>query len=370
MVDKDGAEEDEDGSYDRLEGEEHTSDQLPPLPAADFDPTVYLRECGVGDDVFGDLGKMANSTRQCGYTLLPPDYTISPDEVATAMAVIASDARIFAPDVRSQVGELKNQALVLPEFASAFTLPPSRRRGTISVSGIGRKPGCARWTKRICRGRYETSSSSKSMSPSSFRSSVRSGPLTSVPDTPLFAHEGKGETDVRFGQGVAAASKQSLKKGFAAVMKAPTDPSYQEYEPGDDDSSSPGWADSLTAGQRAIAYRDIFESIITDISLSKTVAPELDVGVLHTDLREFGRSVLHAVTINVLHFFGMPEAWLKWFTTYLRVRSRDSSGAISIAERGTPFGLRRIHARERATPHPPRHRRCQQGRSGDAPLPQ
>jgi len=86
-------------------------------------------------------------------------------------------------------------------------------------------------------------------------------------------------------------------------------------------------------------YTDVFRHLRTDIALIQTIAPTDDLVVLHSDLKNFGPSVPHRITLEVLSFFGLPQEWLSWFERYLKLPQLDSSSRSTTATCGSPFGL-------------------------------
>ncbi|KZV65571.1 hypothetical protein PENSPDRAFT_638139 [Peniophora sp. CONT] len=60
--------------------------------------------------------------------------------------------------------------------------------------------------------------------------------------------------------------------------------------------------------------------------------------VLTTDLRWFGPSLSHETILTVMKFLGLPEPWLSFLNTFLRMPLRFGPDApVRVRERGTPF---------------------------------
>jgi len=105
------------------------------------------------------------------------------------------------------------------------------------------------------------------------------------------------------------------------------------------------WTAGVFAQRPALLFSEIYRLITLDIQLlratSDTESPTESVATfMHADLRDFGASVPHSVTLSVLEFFGLPPQWLAWFRTFLRIPLVPRSGSTpTMSERGTPFGL-------------------------------
>lgn len=158
-----------DSAYDLVE-DSSSSGTSSPIPTSTFIPIEYLRQNGTSEDLTVELGRLAERTRQYGLEVLMPTYSLSADQVEQAMGIIAADARVYSHDVRAQLRELKDQAMVVKELTSAFT----------SAWHDVANWDFPKYYKNTCLARCELSSSSTSPLPSFCKLLEHSGQHISV----------------------------------------------------------------------------------------------------------------------------------------------------------------------------------------------
>jgi hypothetical protein len=340
-------------------------------PISDFLPLDFLKSHGVNDGLLGEFEQLAIETRQYGLQLLQADLVIDPTDVKRAIESIASDARMASPEVRRQLKELSTLSPVVKEMAEAFTVarrnlpewrwPPAGIRSDLQKHLSGKERAfltidtteaifletisqqwSTHFTTRLAKIRT-TSYWPKTYSLQGLETS-KEKELESMLNMLETSKDDEPDLHITRGQGIADTGADRSSERFIAAMRSGSYGSYSNVpmatSPNEKAATGSGWGGVIDASRTAASHSDVFRYLRADIAFTKTVAPAADMCILHSDLENFGPSVPHKVTLDVLRFFGMPSVWLSWFECYLRVPLLDSaSGTITTATCGSPFGL-------------------------------
>ncbi|GHJ90480.1 hypothetical protein NliqN6_6882 [Naganishia liquefaciens] len=339
---------------------------LPPLPPQNFDPEAYLTSQNARPELLEGVAALRRRATTFGQGQLK--CTIHPQKVKSAMLTLARDARVYSADIRKQLVEESGKPLVLSELAGALTqtwrsistwqwpaegvvqVPHTHLNGkqraflqidivlAILLQLIGDT-----WsafykveleTLRQNEGWPFRAELQGAMTAEEEEDVRRQLELINLED-PL----GKMRRGQFSDSGIVAARRQAFMKQGSQIFGSAYD-GESSYDGGEAISKQPEdpFASLLDSVRPAKAYGDIFRLITTDIVLARNVAPSSDLTILHGDLQDYGQSVPHDVLLSTLSFFGMPPAWIQWYTTYLRVPLVQSNGTIQISTRGTPFG--------------------------------
>jgi hypothetical protein len=338
-----------------------TPDAAPPTS---FDPSVFLKNHSLATGLEYEFSRLAEGTRKYGEDLFESSYKVEKHEVEGAIRVISGDARVYSAGIRRQIKELGTQPLMVDELASSFTSrwrglenwewPVEGIRGNLQrhMSGkernflnldmydaifmeiIGQK-WCVHFRDGLARIR-ESGSWPRIYSLQGLESGKESE-LKSLLEMLRVSRKEEAFVGVKNQRGIAQEDLARVKGEFASAMKSPG--GYAGYEPSTSDTPIPEWAGVIDASRTAAIHSNVFRHMRADIAVSRELQQELDVAVFHGDLANFGPSVPHDVTIETLRYFGMPEQWLEWFRKYLKLPYRGAGGTITVAERGTPFGM-------------------------------
>ncbi|VDC08008.1 unnamed protein product [Peniophora sp. CBMAI 1063] len=106
------------------------------------------------------------------------------------------------------------------------------------------------------------------------------------------------------------------------------------YREGGDDAGTDLTTD--VEAPAATVPQALLHLVSTECQLAKLVNGQFTV--LTTDLRWFGPSLAHETILTVMRFLGLPDPWLGFLQTFLRMPLRFGPDApIRVRERGTPF---------------------------------
>ncbi|KAJ9099115.1 hypothetical protein QFC21_003994 [Naganishia friedmannii] len=377
-LDKDGNELHDD---DADEKKSHVSDppqssspsiqSLPPLPSQSLNPHNYLISRNVPSSLLGAINSLAKRANTFGQGQL--EATLHPNKIRSAMMTLSRDARSYPPDIRKQLVEESAKKMVLDELAGALTQswtaiaswhwPTSGVKQVLQTHLNGKERAFLdidiitaiflqvvgdTWSEFFAKElkdlrdheawpfRAELQAAMSEDAEMDVRRQLEL--MSSVDEGGQIPRGLQGET------GYLEARRLELKLGSGRIIAQQSggyDGSSDSYDedPTSSTASSSAWSSILAAVSPAKAYSDVFRLITTDISLARLIAPANDLTILHGDLQDFGRSVPHDVLLPVLAFFGIPPAWLEWFTTFLRVPIVLPDGSTQVTSRGTPFGL-------------------------------
>ena len=340
---------------------------LPPLPVQPFDPEAYLTSQNVPPMLLEGITALRRRATTFGQGQLK--FTIHPQKVKSAMLTLASDARVYSADVRKQLIEESAKPLVLSEMAGALTQiwrsistwqwPAEGIVQVLQTHMNGKQRAFLQidivlaillqlvgdtWST-FFKAELETLRQNEGWP---FRAEME-GVMTAAEEEDVRRQlelinmedpAGKTRRGQSSDSGIIAARREALRTQGAQILGSGYD-GESSYDGGEAVSSQPDepFDSLLDAVRPAKAYGDIFRLITTDIVLARRVAPSSDLTILHGDMQDYGQSVPHKVLLSVLACFGMPAAWIQWYTTYLRVPLIQPDGSIQIATRGTPFGL-------------------------------
>ncbi|KAJ9116300.1 hypothetical protein QFC22_004740 [Naganishia vaughanmartiniae] len=372
-LDKDGIELSDAESH--VSDVQHTSpliQNLPPLPSQPFNPDDYLVSQNVPHALLEAIQSLAKRATTFGQGQLKA--TLHPYKIRSAMLTLSRDARSYPPDIRKQLVEESTKQMVLDELAGALTQswtaiaswqwPASGVKQVLQTHLNGKERAFLdidiitaiflqvvgdTWSEFFAdelktlrdheswpfRAELEAAMS-KDAETAVRRQLELMSSIDENGQMPRGAHRETGYLEAR---------RLALKADSGRIISQQsggydgTSHSYDEDPSSSSSGPSSAWSSLLAAISPAKAYSDVFRLITTDIALARLVAPANDLAVLHGDLQDFGRSVPHDVLLSVLAFFGMPPAWLEWFTTFLRVPIAQPDGTTEVTSRGTPFGL-------------------------------
>lgn len=339
---------------------------LPSLPTQRFDPGAYLASHHVPPMLLEGIAALRHRATTFGQGQLKS--TIHPQKVQSAMLTLARDVRVYSADVRKQLIEESAKPLVLSELAGALTQtwrsistwqwPAEGIVQVLQTHMNGKQRAFLQidivlaillqlvgdtWCS-FFKAELETLRQNEGWP---FRAEME-GVMTAEEEEEVRRHleliniedpVGKMRRGQSADSGIIAARREALRTQGAQILGSGYDgaSSYDGVEAVSIQADEP-FASLLDAVRPAKAYGDIFRLITTDIVLARQVAPSSDLTILHGDLQDYGQSVSHDVLLSVLTFFGMPPAWIQWYTTYLRVPLIQPDGSIRISTRGTPFG--------------------------------
>jgi hypothetical protein len=336
-------------------------------PSTPFSAIDFLKSHNVSDGLLHEFENLASTSRRYGLELLRPDFVVRSSEVKVAIEAIASDARLHSPEVRSQLRQLGSLPDLIDEMAGAFTITrrhlaewewsPTGIRSDLQQHLSGKKRAFLsvevheaifletigqQWSEHFRDGlmRIRTSDAWPVQQPLLALQTGEARQLESMLDMLEASQDGEPDLKIAKGGGVTKAGVDRSRRGFIAALQSG---SYAQYAGTDQDQGGnpkvgSGWGEVIDASRTAAFYDDVFRHLRTDIALVQTIAPEADLVVLHSDLEDFGPSVPHHITLEVLKFFGLPEGWLSWFERYLKLPQLDSSSETT-ATCGSPFGL-------------------------------
>lgn len=345
-----------------------------PPPASSFAPIDFLKSHNASDGLMNDFHNLAKATRKYGLQLLESGFAVQPFEVKNAIEAIASDARLNSPEVRAQLKELGSLPDVLDEMAGAFTITrrhlgewewsPAGIRFDLQKHLSGKKRAfldievsemifletvAQQWSAHFMEGltRIRTGDNWPAERPLRDLQTGNEKRLESMLDMLHGSRDEEPDLRISKGGGVAESAAEQSRHGFMAALRSR---SYAQYtDTGGDQNTNgtaragewggDGWGGVIDASRTAASFSDVFRRLRTEIALTKTIAPTADIVVLHSDLEDFGPSVPHEITLNVLRFFGIPEGWLSWFEKYLKLPQLDAASNLATATTGTPFGL-------------------------------
>jgi hypothetical protein len=350
-----------------------STSSLPPIPGSTppsmpFSAIAFLKSHNVSDGLLNEFETFALASRRYGLELLRPDFVVRSSEVKVAIEAIASDARLHSPEVRSQLRQLGSLPDLIDEMAGAFTITrrhlaewvwsPTGIRSDLQKHLSGKKRAFLsvevheaifletigqQWSAHFRDGlmRIRTGDAWPVQQPLLDLQMGEARHLESMLDMLEASQDGEPDLKIAKGGGVTKARVDRSRRGFIAALQSG---SYVQYSGTDQDQKADskvgsGWGEVIDASRTAAFYSDVFRHLRTDIALVQTIAPEDDLIVLHSDLEDFGPSVPHHITLEVLKFFGLPQGWLSWFERYLKLPQLDSSSKLTTATCGSPFGL-------------------------------
>lgn len=345
---------------------------LPSLPSQRFNPHNYLVSQNVPPALLEAMRSLAKRATTFGQGQLKA--TLHPDKIRSAMMTLSRDARSYSPDIRKQLVEESTKKMVLDELAGTLTQswtaiaswqwPASGVKQVLQTHLNGKERAFLgidiitaiflqvvgdTWSLFLANELQKLRDHESWPFQAELQTAMNIDTemdvqrqlelMSSVDET------GQVPRDLHNETGYLEARRLELKVNSGRIISQQsggydgTSQSYDEDPTSSSSGSSSTWSSLLAAMSPAKAYSDVFRLITTDIALARLVAPANDLAVLHGDLQDFGRSVPHDVLLSVLAFFGIPSAWLEWFTNFLRVPIVQSDGTTQVTSRGTPFGL-------------------------------
>ena len=96
-----------------------------------------------------------------------------------------------------------------------------------------------------------------------------------------------------------------------------------------------------SCAESAVAIKQkLLHLLVTEAHLNKTLHGTNTI--VRTDLEWFGPSLPHESILTILAFFGVPQQWLDFFRTFLRMplkfkEEESSTAELRTRERGTPI---------------------------------
>jgi hypothetical protein len=340
----------------------------------------FLEARGLSSKGFEQLHEIQKQTTEFGEDTLKG--AIKPDEVAYAMKRLSSDPRWRTEEVREELTEEANKPMALEELASAFTFSlkniaewewPSEgilSRKQTHINGKEREALemdveisifleliAVRWINH-----FKPQLSSLRESDAWPKSTVLDPALSKISRESIFKYlfiDPGSDNSISThqlaqwdaGLPITGMSKLYTERQEVEPLQILDRGMTTAYEVGEDDSDTGdssregesagldhGWNAPARAARTARAYSDVFQMLCADIKLLQAVSPGMDITAVHLDVKDFGPSMSHAVSIAIFEFFGAPLIWLKWLRTYLEIPIRDADGCIEKSQKGTPFG--------------------------------
>lgn len=406
-------------------GKHHKEDSPDNTEERKYNVKAYLEKNHLHPDVMAALAKISESAKEHS----GKDMGISPARVKEAMLKLASDARMYSPELRKQLQEESKKSMVLDELSSALTATwrsiedwkwPQEGVEEVLQTHLN---GKQRWFLQLdivtsilfqiigdywtefyftelkqlrqrkelweAKGEFErwsTRNAEQSHEEIAKRMEIlaREGEDDNLSKSNMFdawerstKKEGKGKMDNAYRRNRSRRRRSSAPTtddnildraeclleaedirslSHFGMILAPQEKSGLSNYDGDIDSDNDedenddlrwsnssektsSWGASANANRPAKAYDRIYRWISAQITLIKSVDPSAQMAFLHGDLENFGPSIPHEVSMEVMEFFGLPDRWLHWMRHYLQTPIRDrKAGTITIRTKGTPFG--------------------------------
>lgn len=338
----------------------------PMPPSTSLVPVDFLTSHNVNAGLLNQFDNLATRTRRYGLELLKPDYVVQPIEVKRAIEAIASDARLNGPEVRAQLRELGSLADIVDELAAAFTITrrhlaewqwsPTGIRSDLQKHLSGKERAFLNietnemifletigqeWMAHFRDALVEIRSGENWPETHMYLKTDKAKHIESMLQMLEASRVDQARLKIPLRGGVAEADAAHSLDGFVSALRSGSYTQYTGTDTGQKvvKKAEDGWGGVIDASRTAATHSEVFRRLRTDIALTRAIAPADDLFVLHGDIENFGPSVPHHVTLEVLAFFGLPQEWLKWFKRYLKLPRPESSSTITTATCGTPFGL-------------------------------
>mmetsp|Transcript_16578 Transcript_16578/g.28743 ORF Transcript_16578/g.28743 Transcript_16578/m.28743 type:complete len:819 (-) Transcript_16578:463-2919(-) len=252
--------------------------------------------------------------------------TISSDDVRTCISGLSTQQNCLADDVKNTLEQVRANEVVVTELASLLT---SRLRGFKTWAWPGN--GVLLQVRRAIAGKYRAFLDLDIPTAlflhyvgvrwaSHFR-----GVLVTVYQSKLW------KCSKNWGKSIdRRRHKTHAKLAFGVLPRSMQQQKFTGYNAdGTEDRTQPN----------PLRPSAILHVIATEARLHEVLYPSQPFTVVRTDLEWFGPSLSHDAIRVLMEFFGVPNDWLTFFTTFLEVPVYfEPSQPTRVRKRGTPFG--------------------------------